>query len=151
MKSAQKLAACAVAFGALAGGTATASASSTDGRETTITRTVATQKAGALAAGCTVYAYGYRGTAKCDSDVLVVTWSSGRYETFVIAPDRTIWHAWPGAGGWHVMPGNGRADDTYSAWWSGANRVVSVWVNGVGRYCSTDPSTSASWGSWYRC
>ncbi|MGW6930977.1 hypothetical protein ACWGE0_13005 [Lentzea sp. NPDC054927] len=105
-------------------------------------------------AGCSVSRYGYGGTAMCGTHILDVNWNPGgtaRLESFVISTNRTIWHAWPGSGGWKVMPGNGHADDTDDAWWSGGNRIFSVWVTGSGYWCTTDPAGTASWNGWRRC
>jgi hypothetical protein len=61
--------------------------------------------------------------AKCGTMVLDVNWGdSDRLETFCIAPDRTIGHAWPSRGGWHEMPGGGHADGAVLAWVHGAAR-----------------------------
>jgi hypothetical protein len=106
------------------------------------------------AAGCPVVRYGYSGEASCSSYILDVNWNpsgTARLETFLISPTRRIYHAWPGSGGWQLMPGNGRADDTGSAYWSGGDRVVSVYVNGTGYFCTTDPAGSAGWNGWRRC
>jgi len=61
-----------------------------------------------------------------------------RATCFGISPNRTIWHTWPGAGGWKLMPGNGHADDTGTAFAESAagSRIVSVWVyGGTGNWC----------------
>jgi hypothetical protein len=39
-------------------------------------------------------------------------------ECFGVAPDRTIWHTWRGAGDWFRVPGDGRADDMIEVFWS---------------------------------
>ena len=65
----------------------------------------------AVPAGGRVSCYGYYGTFKAGSHVMVVDWATASDECFGIATDRTIWHAWPGANGWHRLPGDGHADD----------------------------------------
>jgi hypothetical protein len=61
--------------------------------------------------GQPVEAFDYTGCMKANSHYApCVEWP----EVFVIAPDRTIWHAWPGSGGWKQMHNNGLADDTWA-------------------------------------
>jgi hypothetical protein len=60
-----------------------------------------------------VNCYNYVGTFKQGSHVMVVDWIHGSDECFGIAPNRTIWHAWPGSGGWQKMAGSGLADDIF--------------------------------------
>jgi hypothetical protein len=60
--------------------------------------------------------FGYTGTFKDGSEVMIVGWSTTQAECFGVAPDRTVWHVWPASGGWKLMPGNGRADDTGTIW-----------------------------------
>ncbi len=97
--------------------------------------------------------FGYTGTFKDGSRVILAQWNDGSRECFGIAPGRTIWHAWPNSGGWRQMPGNGRADDTYTTLENGqGDRMVIVWVASNNTYwCNTNPQGSASWGSWQRC
>jgi hypothetical protein len=57
-----------------------------------------------------VSCYGYYGTFKVDTYVIVVDWATSRDECFGISTNRTIWHTFPGAGGWSEMPGHGHAD-----------------------------------------
>lgn len=96
--------------------------------------------------------YGYTGTFRDGTRILDVNWGGNRLESFGIAPDRTIWHAWPGSGHWHEMPHNGRADAVTGASYSrtGPGRIVDVAVNGVGFFCSNDGGTGR-WGRWYNC
>lgn len=96
--------------------------------------------------------YGYWGTFRDGVPVYERHWPSGGEECFGIAPNRTIWHAWPGSGGWQEMPGNGRADDFVSFPETNGRRVVKVYVVGSSTdWCNANPPGSASWGSWYRC
>jgi hypothetical protein len=56
------------------------------------------------------------------------------------APNRTIWHVLPNSGGWHVMPGGGLADDMWDVYrYTNGDRLVEVWVDGIGRFCTKDP------------
>ncbi|WP_461119406.1 hypothetical protein [Saccharothrix stipae] len=64
----------------------------------------------AVPANGRVTCYGYTGTFKVGTNVIVVNWASTSDECFGIATDRTIWHAWPNSDGWHRMPGGGYAD-----------------------------------------
>jgi hypothetical protein len=103
-------------------------------------------------AACAITRYGYAGQAMCGTFVIDVDWNGqGWLETFIIAPNRTIWHVWPGSGGWFVMPGGGLADDMYDVYrYTNGDRLVEVWVNGVGRFCTKDPAGSAGWNGWRR-
>jgi hypothetical protein len=98
--------------------------------------------------------YGYTGTFRDDTQITDADWykadhrfGSGRLESFGIAPDGTIWHAWPGSGGWKEMPGHGRADNTAGYKWSYPSRTAKVWVTGSGLWCNTDSGNG--WGGWY--
>jgi hypothetical protein len=97
--------------------------------------------------------FGYWGTFKDGSRVVWKTWSDGTEECFGIAPDRTIWHAWPNSGGWREMPGNGRADEVYEVHqYASGDRVVEVFVDSSSTFwCNRNPVGSASWGRWYSC
>ena len=100
-----------------------------------------------------VNCYNYWGTFKTGTYVMVVDWVTTVDECFGIAPDRTIWHAWPGSGGWKRMPGNGRADHMYTdiVEWSDGVRTVPVFV-GSGSYWCQNYYPGAGWeGVWYRC
>jgi len=98
--------------------------------------------------------FGYTGNFKSGSTVLKVDWEdagTGTDECFGIAPGRTIWHAWPGSGGWKEMPNNGRADDTWLPYYSGGRRGISVLVASSGNiYCSTR-NAGPGWGAWFNC
>ncbi|MFE2756692.1 hypothetical protein ACFXGA_32325 [Actinosynnema sp. NPDC059335] len=99
--------------------------------------------------------FGYTGTFRDGSSVVYVDWITTGDECFGIAPDRTIWHAWPGSGGWQMMPGNGRADDTRDHFYentSTGSRTAGVWVaDGTGYWCQ-DYTPSGGWtGHWYDC
>lgn len=100
-----------------------------------------------------LYRYGYYGEALCGTWIMDVDWNADGTldETFVIAPNRTIWHAWPGSGGWYEMPGKGLADDTGIAYWFGADRRVTVWVAGHGIWCNADVAGPAGWTGWWPC
>jgi hypothetical protein len=106
-------------------------------------------------AGCPIVAFGIHGTAKCnDLPGVSADWNRDgrRDEVFVIAPQRTIWHAWPRSGRWREMPHDGRADFTVDALVNRAgDRAVVVRVNRAGLWCSINPAGPASWGRWFRC
>ena len=102
------------------------------------------------ATACPILAYGYLGNYLCSSNPYRVLWGTTD-ETFVIAPNRAIYHAWAGSGGWKQMPGGGLADDVVTAYWVGNDRLVVVWVRGIGDYCTYDPAGSAGWNGWQRC
>ncbi|MDX3190106.1 hypothetical protein PV458_16995 [Streptomyces sp. MN03-5084-2B] len=101
-----------------------------------------------------VNCFNYVGTFKQDTGVWVVGWQGGStYECFGIAPDRTIWHAWPGSGGWKPMPGNGRADFVFDAWDNTAgDRRITVYVTAISTPYCQNYSRSGGWtGHWYPC
>lgn len=117
----------------------------------------AAEGSGARALGAQSYnltRYGYTGTFQDGSRVMDVNWfGSGRYESFGIAPGRSIWHAWPGSGSWKQMPNGGLADDTSNAYEnrSTGQRVVEVWVAGSNSlWCISDPGNGV-WGGWWNC
>jgi len=99
----------------------------------------------------TLNCFGYIGTFKSGSRVMLVDWTANGSvdECFGIAPNRTIWHAWPNHR-WIEMPNNGLADDTDVAFLDGAgHHVVSVWVaNPFSFWCST---LTSGWQRWVRC
>jgi hypothetical protein len=96
--------------------------------------------------------FGYIGNFREGTGILVADWDGvgNADECFGIAPNRTIWHAWAGSGGWKEMPNNGRADYMHSAYTTGGRAGVRVWVNGIGLYCSTR-NAGPGWGAWHRC
>ena len=101
-----------------------------------------------------VSCYGYYGTFKVGTDVIVVDWNTSSDECFGIATDRTIWHTWPGSGGWRPMPGNGHADGIYSIAEDSTTgfRGVSVFVTSNSSIWCQNYYRSGGWtGSWYRC
>gem|GEM_PF-5297337 len=94
--------------------------------------------------------FGYIGTFKSGSRILKVDWTSNGSvdECFGIAPDRTIWHAWPNHR-WIEMPNNGRADDTWGVYVTGGHHGVIVWVASPSSFwCST---LTTSWQPWFNC
>jgi hypothetical protein len=96
--------------------------------------------------------FGDVGNALCNSHLLHCDWNgNGSWdEDFVIAPDRTIWHAWPTSGRWVEMPNNGLADDTNACYIGGGNRVVEVWVNGSGVWYSWLDLAHGVWHGWFK-
>jgi hypothetical protein len=90
------------------------------------------------------------GTRMCGTYAAPGDWNDDSVvdEYFIITPDRKIYHSWP-ASTWVQMPGNGRADDATRAWHDGALKVVKVYVNNVGYYCSNN--SGSGWGAWHLC
>jgi hypothetical protein len=86
--------------------------------------------------------------------------NGSRPEVFAVASNRTVWHAWPGGGGWKLVPGNKGADDIINGtdsqgrrawWWSGTTRNISVWAaNGGEFWCTSDPGSGWT-GVWRDC
>jgi hypothetical protein len=100
-----------------------------------------------------VNCFNYIGNFKTGTYVMVVDWDTSTQECFGIAPDRTIWHTWPGAGGWKVMPGNGRGDlmDTDIDEWPDGTRRVSVFISSGSYWCQYYRPGTGWDGYWYRC
>ena len=100
-----------------------------------------------------VNCFNYIGNFKTGTYVMVVDWLTSTQECFGIAPDRTIWHTWPGAGGWKRMPGNGRADLMYTGIveWSDGARTVPVFVSSGSYWCQNYYPGIGWEGVWYRC
>jgi hypothetical protein len=138
-----------VMFGA--GGVATAAPDAQPVNTQKVTQAAAPGEAGVLSFQSTCF--GYTGTFKDGSIVLLVDWQTTRDECFGIAPNRTIWHTWAGSGGWVQMPGNGHADDTGTTFLESAagSRIVSVWVNGSGEWCQNFARATGWAGTWYKC
>jgi hypothetical protein len=104
-----------------------------------------------------VSCYGYTGTFRAGTHVMVVDWATTRDECFGIATDRTIWHTWPGSGGWTPMPGNGHADYIYPdiAEYLDENndvhRVVVVEIPGAARPFWCQEFYLGFWQGWVSC
>lgn len=102
-----------------------------------------------------VSCFGYFGTFKIGTHVMVVDWATSSDECFGIATDRTIWHTWPGSGGWTPMPGNGHADDIYPLIvenLSTGYRSVTVVIPGAAiPFWCQDYTPSTDWTGWYAC
>jgi hypothetical protein len=81
-----------------------------------------------------------------------VDWNGDRVwdECYGIAPDRTIWHAWPGHG-WVKMPGPGLADNTLPAQLAGGNHRMVVYVAGPPASHWYTELLPSGWSSWFRC
>ncbi|GAB1645826.1 hypothetical protein [Krasilnikovia sp. MM14-A1259] len=98
--------------------------------------------------------FGYVGTFKTGTTVHWADYNGdgNKDECFGIAPSRTIWHAWPGSGGWKEMPNNGRADDIVALFRQPpptGRPTIEVYVSGSNHYyCST---LTSSWQPWVRC
>jgi hypothetical protein len=99
--------------------------------------------------------FGYIGTFKKDSKVIRVEWYGNGVldECFGIAPDKSIWHTWPHAGGWHRFA-SGRADDMFDAF-EGRDRsnptaeVRSIQVCVIGSGLWQNNNERGHWYGWY--
>ncbi|MFE0177656.1 hypothetical protein ACFWZ2_35630 [Streptomyces sp. NPDC059002] len=93
--------------------------------------------------------WGHRGYYRCGSSPMNAYWDDrpGYDETFVVGPDRKIYSIWAGSGGWHELPGNGRADDMYGHDESNG-RTVAVRV-GTAKFCTN--YKHGQWNGWHRC
>lgn len=81
-------------------------------------------------AGGRVSCYGYYGTFKVGSRVMVVDWIHSSDECFGVATDGSVWHTWPASGGWKKMGGSIDASDISGPWPEQANgtKGVEVWL-----------------------
>ncbi|GAB2968584.1 hypothetical protein GCM10027184_17060 [Saccharothrix stipae] len=102
-----------------------------------------------------VSCYGYYGTFRAGTEVMVVHWATAKSECFGIATDRTIWHAWSGSGGWTPMPGNGHADYIlrHGAIEDSEQRTVAVQIPTAPRpyWCQNYVTSRRVWTGWYSC
>jgi hypothetical protein len=102
-----------------------------------------------------VSCYGYYGTFRTDTLVIVVDWITSSNECFGIATDNTIWHTWPNSGGWRPMPGNGHADSiAYTQFREDPVtkfRKIAVYAAVNDSYWCQNYYPSTDWGGWYRC
>jgi hypothetical protein len=81
---------------------------------------------------------------------LIVKASWGN-EYFGVAPNRTIWHIWPGASKWWQMPGNGRANRViYARTLNSGTREVAVDVGTGVSWCSIYLG-GGHWSNWHHC
>jgi hypothetical protein len=130
--------------------TAATAPASTNG---TVTRTTLVPADGRVSC------YGYYGTFKPATYVIVIDWVTASDECFGITADRRIWHTWPGSGGWKVMPGNGHADlvNTAIVELGDGTRGVSVFATTNGttwcqNYYPDNRAGAPGWtGDWYLC
>ncbi|TDP97604.1 hypothetical protein [Labedaea rhizosphaerae] len=100
-----------------------------------------------------VACYGYYGTFKAGSSVMVVDWIHTSDECFGISTDRTIWHAWPNSGGWKKLGGGGSADDVAGVVneQSDGTKGVVVWAASNNSYWAQEYHPVTGWtNSWYR-
>lgn len=102
----------------------------------------------AAPASMTYECFGYTGTFMAGTKIIKADWNSDGNpdECFGVAPNRHIYHSWPGRS-WVEMPNNGRADDMggYGIDYLG-HRFVMVWVASEQRiWISTLIGT---WGPW---
>lgn len=101
-----------------------------------------------------VSCYGYYGTFKAGTEVMVVNWDTVADECFGIATDRTIWHVWPNSGGWRPMPGGGHADYIVNYAYEEPNgyRDIMVWIPGAAiPFWCQDYLHTTGWRGWYNC
>lgn len=149
--------AAALAAGALATGMSTAGAAEVSMSATTSTSTTVNGAALAddtmdAAAPCktAITRFNYTGYRACGSGrVLDVDWdqNGSTDESFVIAPNREIWHIWATAGGWKELTGNGRGD-TFWGWSRYGNvRCVAVWA---GSTVWGNVYDGSGWSGWSR-
>jgi hypothetical protein len=115
---------------------ATASATTASTASTAAARPAAVQSTSyrltPVPAGGRVSCYGYYGTFKVGTKVMVVDWIHTSDECFGIATDGTVWHTWPSSGGWTRMGGTFHADDISGPYPEQANgtKGVEVWLAG---------------------
>lgn len=95
--------------------------------------------------------FGYTGTFAEGTEVRLIDWEYDVPECFGVAPSGSIWHTWRGAGGWHEMPGNGRARGIFTWYdWGYAGRTIVVYTWDK-RWCQ-DYNRGSGWaGYWFDC
>jgi hypothetical protein len=118
----------------------------------TATLVAASAVASAAPATMKYECFGYTGTFIAHTRITKADWNDDGNpdECFGIAPNRHIYHSWPGHP-WVEMPNNGLADNT-SGWdhLYGGGREIIVLVQGKGKYCS-DWLPGDGWHSWFNC
>ncbi|WP_331765961.1 hypothetical protein [Embleya sp. NBC_00896] len=98
--------------------------------------------------------FNHTGYKACNTRTVDVDWNKDGQsdESFVVAPDRTIWHIEAASDGWKEMPHGFRADDMVGAGWTYGQRCVRVLVktlineNQIWSSCFSD----GSWHPWWR-
>ncbi|MEU7581008.1 hypothetical protein AB0B50_25780 [Streptomyces sp. NPDC041068] len=94
--------------------------------------------------------FNYTGYRACgEGRVMDVDWDRNGSvdESFVIAPNREIWHIWANSRGWKELPGDGRGD-TFWGWSKyGRVRCVAVWA---GSTVWDNPFDGSRWLGWER-
>lgn len=79
-----------------------------------------------------------------------IPFSQGPEECFGIAPSGTIWHAWPGSGGWVEMPNHGRAVLIVAAYdWPGQGKALKVQAASGSYWCTYDDYLTNTWDAYY--
>ena len=109
--------------------------------------------AAAPQASMTYECFGYTGTFMARTAIVKADWNEDGNpdECFGVAPNRHIYHDWRGHG-WVEMPNHGLADNTDGFLHaSDGARVIYVWVNGKGSYCSEWNARTPVWTPWTRC
>jgi hypothetical protein len=101
--------------------------------------------------GCSVTSsFGFAGCGRRGSIGWTKDWTGhGAFEDFVIAPNRTIWHAWGNSGGWKVMPNNGLADDVWNVRLIDGRHAVEVRVASNGSVWRSVIDANA-WTPWFK-
>lgn len=116
---------------------------SADQGQVTASRDVVPEEFGTASACPVTSSWGHKGWGLCGSHLMFCPWE----EDVVIAPDGTIWHAWPTSGGWKEMPNNGRAEDTWNCYKNGkGQRQIEVVTANANIYYSY---YSGGWKGWF--
>jgi hypothetical protein len=103
--------------------------------------------------------FGYTGNFKSGTRMEYADWNSDSTpdECFGIAPNRTIWHAWPHSGGWFEMPNDGRADNVVGSFRAivgspgYAHKVIVRVTGGADYYSWLWESRNDGWYGWSQC
>jgi hypothetical protein len=102
------------------------------------------------AASCDITRWGHTGKYLCGAghvENVDWDWNGSTDETFVIAPNRQIWHIWATANGWEEMPGNGRADLFSALAGDGTWHCVAVYA---GNTEWDNRFNGSGWSGWAR-
>jgi hypothetical protein len=100
--------------------------------------------------GCPVSAFGHAGQMICGTSELDHYVNGIVNEVFVIGIDWSVWHAWPGSGGWHSLGGQAERP-TSSGVFQWSSDPYAVWVYGADGIDWCDNWGSDNWGAWYPC
>lgn len=103
------------------------------------------------ASSCEVWRFNYQGYMKCHTHVCDLKIGSTVVESWVVADNRTIWHAWQNSNGWREMPNSGRATDTVVCRVKdNGHRTIVVCVAAFDPVWYSERDNAGTWWGWYQ-